>query len=236
MYKTIKLLPTVGCEADAATRYSIQERNINTHHKDSTNFAYQSGGCYVAIWPATNNQTLELEHCLIDPRNKESRVRIIQVLKLQDDSELKLQSIKVFVEQWYGPFRNGDQLGGCALRESAFAASQPLNASQVAGVWQGVHVVATFDTSKNMIQQLGDEHGVRKSIRDEVHLILLPKQLWCSVKRAENEDTYLCEVGWLLDKGRAITSKCTFSSTGELKVLQFYSQEMAMASETVTLV
>ncbi|KAL0348556.1 UNVERIFIED_CONTAM: hypothetical protein Sangu_1083400 [Sesamum angustifolium] len=202
MYKTIKLLPTVGCEADAATRYSIQERNITAQHKSA--FAYQSTGCYVASWPTANqidsaNKSMQLEHCLIDPTDKESR--------------------------WYGPFRNGDQLGGCAIRDSAFAATQPLKASQVSGVWQGLAAVAGFNTSQTMIQQLGDE-CVRKSIRDETDLILLPKQLWCSLKCIEDKET-CCEVGWLLGKGRAITSKCTFSSTAELK-------EIAIASETAT--
>ncbi|KAK4424000.1 hypothetical protein Salat_1593400 [Sesamum alatum] len=228
MYKTIKLLPTVGCEADAATRYSIHERNITAAHQSA--FAYQSTGCYVALWPVVNqidsaNKSMELEHCLIDPTDKESRVRIIQVLELQE-SELKLKSIRVFVEQWYGPFRNGDQLGGCAIRDSAFAATQPLKASQVSGVWQGLTAVAgSFNTRQNMIQQLGDE-CVRKSIRDEADLILLPKQLWCSLKKMEDKET-CCEVGWLLGEGRAVTSKCTFSSTAELK-------EIAIASETAT--
>ncbi|KAK4405404.1 hypothetical protein Sango_0546900 [Sesamum angolense] len=168
MYKTIKLLPTVGCEADAATRYSIQERNITAQHKSA--FAYQSTGCYVASWPTANqidsaNKSMQLEHCLIDPTDKESRVRIIQ---------------------------NGDQLGGCAIRDSAFAATQPLKASQVSGVWQGLAAVAGFNTSQTMIQQLGDE-CVRKSIRDEADLILLPKQLWCSLKCIEDKET-CCEV------------------------------------------
>lgn len=152
MYKTIQLLPTVGCEADAATIYSIQERNISAPHNSA--FAYLSTGCYVAVWPIGNqinsaNKSMELEHCLIDPNNKESRIRIIQVLELQE-SGLKLLGIRVFVEQWYGPFRNGDQLGGCAIRDSAFAATEPLKASQVAGVWQGLSAVANFSTSHNV--------------------------------------------------------------------------------------
>lgn len=216
MYKTIRLLPTVGCEADAATRYSIEERNLT----DSSAFAYESTGCYVALWPSNK---IELEHCLIDPSNKESRVRIIQVLEeeLQDDESaagLKLKSMSVFAEQWYGPFRNGDQLGGCAIRDSAFAATQPLQASQVSGVWQALRAGATFHASQT-IQQVGDECILKTISRndDDDGIILLPKQLWCSVKRTKDKDT-CCEVGWLLDQGRAITSNCTFSSTGELKV------------------
>lgn len=81
MYKSIRLLPTVGCEADAATRHSINERSIVDDNVSA--FAYQSSGCYVAAWSNENKAnpclSWELEHCLIDPREKESRVRIIQV-------------------------------------------------------------------------------------------------------------------------------------------------------------
>ncbi|KZV51219.1 hypothetical protein F511_16109 [Dorcoceras hygrometricum] len=227
MYKAIKLLPTVGCEADAATRHSVQERMLTLSHHPS--FAYKYSGCYVSVWPIFNeiknaNEVLELEHCLIDPRDKESRVRVIQVLGL-NDSELKLQNIKVFVEQWYGPFRNGDQLGGCAISNYAFATTQPLSGSKVTGSWQGVGAIASFHDFQNMIQQLEDEY-VYKSIRDVGDLILLPKNLWCSIKRGENKETD-CEVGWLLDHGQAITSKCTFSSAAEVK-------EIVIAVETAT--
>jgi len=147
-YKLIRLLPTVGCEADAATRYSVDERSITT--SSCTAFAYHpTTGCYVAAWAASTLE-LELEHCLIDPRDKESRVRIIQVLRLlrrgNDDPLplLELKTVKVFREQWYGPFRDGDQLGGCAIRDSAFASTPPLDASQITGVWEGPIATATF--------------------------------------------------------------------------------------------
>ncbi|XVF01646.1 hypothetical protein REPUB_Repub04eG0106200 [Reevesia pubescens] len=216
-YKNIKLLPTVGCEADAATRYSIDERNIGGVNNKVSAFAYQSSGCYTAVWPVADNGTdkiWELEHCLINPLDKESRVRIIQVVRV-NGSKFVLQNIRVFREQWYGPFRNGDQLGGCAIRDSAFASTAATKASEVVGVWQGPNAVANFDGSgNNFLQELKD-NGALKSTRDESNLILLPKQLWCSLK--EN----FSEVGWLFDQGRAITSRCSFSSEGKLKASLF---------------
>lgn len=73
-----------------------------------------------------------------------------------------------------------------------------------------------FFACVKMIQQLGEEY-VQKSIREESDIIPLPRQLWCSFRRAQNDETH-CEVGWLLDEGQAVTSKCTFSSSAELKV------------------
>ncbi|XWS39664.1 hypothetical protein CRYUN_Cryun18bG0074500 [Craigia yunnanensis] len=90
-YKNIKLLPTVGCEADAATCHNIDERNIGDVDNKVSAFRYQSS--------------------------------------------------------WYGPFRNGDQLDGCAIRDSAFASIASTKASDVAGVWLGPNAVVSFDGS-----------------------------------------------------------------------------------------
>lgn len=145
-YKTIKLLPTVGCEADAATRYSIEEKNIRCVENEVSAFAYHSSGCYTAIWSVADKNLLELEHCLINPRDRESRVRIIQVVRV-GGTKFVLQNVRLFCEQWYGPFRNGDQLGGCAIRDSAFASTAATTASDVGSVWQGSNAVASFDSS-----------------------------------------------------------------------------------------
>lgn len=65
IYKSIKLLPTVGCEADAATRYSIDEKSIGDQDDKASAFAYQASGSYVAVWPSEGNSSLELDCCSI---------------------------------------------------------------------------------------------------------------------------------------------------------------------------
>ncbi|WCJ28571.1 hypothetical protein M5689_010261 [Euphorbia peplus] len=230
-YKNIKLLPTVGCEADAATRFSIDCRNVGGVDSKVSNFGFQSSGCFVAVWPIEGkkggNWGFELEHCLINPQDKESRVRIIQVIELDNEKTMTMKNIRVFVEQWYGPFRDGDQLGGCAIRDSAFASTSALEASQVAGTWQGSFSVARFDASDTGPLQELKENGMQKSVRDACDLILLPKQLWCTLKGTEGGETY-CEAGWLFDHGFAVTSKCSFSNDAKLK-------EISIARETVAL-
>eukprot|EP00262_Sarcandra_glabra_P014486 TRINITY_DN424_c0_g1_i2.p1 TRINITY_DN424_c0_g1~~TRINITY_DN424_c0_g1_i2.p1 ORF type:complete len:367 (-),score=56.20 TRINITY_DN424_c0_g1_i2:41-1141(-) len=219
VYKLIKLLPTVGCEADAATRHSIDERNIGGIHNNVSAFAYHPNGCYVAVWPIEDcgaYRILELEHCLVDPRNREARVRVIQVVRVEK-TELKLQNVKVFCEQWYGPFRNGEQLGGCAIRESGFASTDATKDSEVVGVWKGQNVLASFKNPQMTIfQELVDDKP-QKLIRDKKGLVLLPKQLWCSLKEREDAETW-GEVGWLVDRGHAMTSRCVFLKDGMLKI------------------
>ncbi|CAJ1977159.1 unnamed protein product [Sphenostylis stenocarpa] len=222
-YKSVQLLPTVGCEADAATQYSVDERKVGEGNSGLTAFAYQSSGSYVAIWKKKDN-LLELEYCLINPQDCESRVRFIQFVDVLNNTEMVLQGIRVFREQWYGPFRNGDQLGGCAIRDSAFASTAPMIASDVDGIWKGSKAVATFGTTNTEIFQelFGDK--VQDSVRDGDSNILLPKKLWCSLKQSKEGET-LTEVGWLLDHGQAITSSCLFSSTAK-------PQEISVALET----
>ncbi|KAJ4964080.1 hypothetical protein NE237_024019 [Protea cynaroides] len=225
-YKLIKLLPTVGCEADAATRYTIDERNIGGTDNQVSGFAYHPSGCYVALWPLEDHgsyRLLELEYCLVDPRNRESRVRIIQVVRA-DNTVSSLQNIRVFCEQWYGPFRNGEQLGGCSLRDSAFASTEALKISEVVGEWEGPVAVTRFLGAQTDIFQELVADKPQKSVRDQQGLILLPKQLWCSLKKGDSGE--ICgEVGWLLDHGLSITSKCFVSKDGKLK-------EIAIANET----
>lgn len=153
-YRTIKLLPTVGCEADAATSYSIDERSFGDMSSKVKVLAYASSGCYVAVWPLEDKEVeklIELEYCLINPQDRESRVRISQVIGItKEDAKMSLKVIKVFCEQWYGPFRNGDQLGGCAIRDSAFASTPSMKASEVIGTWEGPISIATFHGSQNV--------------------------------------------------------------------------------------
>ncbi|MCL7049188.1 hypothetical protein MKW94_026274, partial [Papaver nudicaule] len=223
-YKVIHLLPTVGCEADAATRHTVHERHIGGADSKVSAFAYNSSGCYVAVWPKEKNgaSLLELEHCLVDPKNREERVRIIQVVRI-DKAVLSLLNIKVFREQRYGPFRNGESLGGCAIRDAAFAKTDAIKGSEVTGTWRSSECVASFQSPQsNIFQQLVGEKQ-EQSVRDEQNLVLLPKQLWCSLKETDNGKT--CgEVGWLLEQGRAITSRCIFSQDGKL-------QEIAIGQE-----
>ncbi|KAL0736275.1 hypothetical protein Bca4012_012485 [Brassica carinata] len=224
LYKSIKLLPTVGCEADAATRHSIDQRSIGP--STASPFSYSVSGSYVAVWPlGNNNNQLEVEHCLINPNDKESRVRILQVVRLAEETKmLVLESVRVFRELWYGPFRDGDQLGGCATRSSGFASTPTTSASVVVGSWRAVLATASFHASDSgCIQQVSGEKVI-EIVREEKDLLLLPQDLWCSLQESKDGQRLL-SVGWLFEPGHAITSTCIFSSDSKL-------EEVRMGKET----
>ncbi|CAI9104831.1 OLC1v1003598C1 [Oldenlandia corymbosa var. corymbosa] len=231
-YRLIALLPTVGCEADAATTYSTLLRHIDT----SLAFGYlPATGSYVAVWPV-QPQLIELEHCLVDPADVHSRVRVIQVLRvLPDHRGLELEAIKVFSEQWYGPFRNGDQLGGCSIRDSAFASTPALDSSKISGVWQATQrtfAIYHDDPSNNDIKELvDDETGAPQSCsRDGDGVVLLPKRLWCyssSNQNPKDHRSHVFQVGWLLEDGLAIISTCSFSPNANLKARDLFNTREA---------
>ncbi|WOL09763.1 hypothetical protein Cni_G18516 [Canna indica] len=231
-YKMIKLLPTVGCEADAATRYSVEERIAGGPENQVSAFAYDSSGCFVAVWPLkgrSGQKFLELEHCLVDPRDKEARIRATQVVRVEEGA-MKLEKIRVFSEYWDGPYRNGELLGGCAIRESGFAATAKVDVSEVVGLWQG---------SKASIAKLGSEqkdiyHELLvdmpfNSVREHHGLVALPKQLWSLSGDNEDGETWW-EVGWLLDHGDAITSRCVILGDGKIKEIRI-GREIAASKE-----
>lgn len=66
------------------------------------------------------------------------------------------------------------------------------------------------------MQELVGGDGLWKFNRDEKDLILLPKQLWCSLQGSGDGES-VAEAGWLFDQSRAITSRCIFSTDAKLK-------------------
>lgn len=55
-----------------------------------------------------------------------------------------------------------------------------------------------------------------KLLRDTDGVVALPKQLWSAFKE-HGEGEFLCEVGWALGGGSAVTSRCVLSKDGDVK-------------------
>ncbi|KAJ1298976.1 hypothetical protein BS78_01G495700 [Paspalum vaginatum] len=219
-YRLVRLLPTAGCEADAATVHTSHRR----HAASAAAFAYAAAGSYVAAWPRGPAPVLEVEHCVVRPGCADdvvSRVRVVQTVAL--GREPRLRGIKVFSEQWYGPFRNGEQLGGCAVRETAFAAGERLDASEVLGAWVSTGAAAArfsdeLDPETGKFAELSPVVGPSTLLRDADGVVTLPKQLWSAFKEHGDGGDFVCEVGWALGGGGgAVTSRCVLSKDGDVK-------------------
>uniref|UniRef100_M8CWM1 DUF3598 domain-containing protein n=1 Tax=Aegilops tauschii TaxID=37682 RepID=M8CWM1_AEGTA len=172
-YRLVRLLPTVGCEADAATVHTSHQRHVSS----ATAFAYGgAGGSYVATWPKGPSAVLEVEHCICHPDNAEVRVRLVQTVALAKDAA-RLRGVK-----------------------GKFAGLEP-------------------------------DHEPRRTARDGAGVVtLLRNQRWSSLKVSGgdgdgDDGDVVCEVGWLLGHGSAVTSTCVLSRDGDVK-------EIAAAQET----
>lgn len=59
------------------------------------------------------------------------------------------------------------------------------------------------------------------SVRDHHSLVALPKNLW-SLSKSSKDGEACWEVGWLLDHGEAITSRCVFLDNIIIKASFFF--------------
>ena len=139
-YKVIRLHPTVGCEADAATVYGVEPCDVQ---QSASALVYHSSGSYTIVWRGKRvtrensgsgpgkevsrvGDEIEVEQCLVHERK---RIRVLQHLDPRS-------RVMVFREAWEGPFRNGESLGGCAIGTPAFATQNPLQPSALIGTWR----------------------------------------------------------------------------------------------------
>jgi hypothetical protein len=173
----IRFLPTVGCEADAATTFSVEECRTQEGGAAAVASAlgYHKNGSYTAVWrgqptilekpgPGPGKLVVRegegsaVEQCLVvQDNNGRTRVRVLHQLLPRRNS------ITVYRESWEGPFRNGESLGGCASSTSATQAK--LEASSLAGNWH-VDQFATQTVTE-----------APAAVSDDVFLALLPYNL-----------------------------------------------------------
>lgn len=118
------------------------------------------------------------------------RLRLVQMVVALAKDKVRLCGLEVFFEQHYGPFRNGDQLGGCTLGESAFG-------TEAIGLEPG--------------------HEPPRTVRDEFGVVTL--LLCSSLKVNDHDDDVVWEVGWLLGHSRAVTSTRILLKDGYVLVI-----------------
>lgn len=241
-YKLIRLLPTVGCEADAATQYSVDERQAADTDSGVEFIAFHVSGSYVALWPGkrvlrenyglgnpskrflherNKHGTFEVEHCLVQEGNPRFRVRLFQHVVMQELHENGrsipvLKSITIQREKWESEFRNGELLGGCATSGSAFAITPCLQALDLAGSWHYDNFAAEsgkYLVGTNELVHIGSSFERREVPKN---VLSLPKGLWSEMKLLE-DGHFLMRAGWLVSDDIALTSICEFWGDGKAK-------------------
>ncbi|KAL2610682.1 hypothetical protein R1flu_029255 [Riccia fluitans] len=231
-YRVIRLLPTVGCEADAATPYITEERDLSI----TKTFAFHSNGSYSAVWKGKGVQRnsseigrtskvvvrdtdiqdqWEVEHCLVREKgSNKDRARILQQFRIEGGVPI-LRNITVYIEQWDGPFRNGESLGGCSTSGSGFATTAALETETLTGSWQVESFTAEVNESSPEPLNFEGSSQAQRSPKGEV--VALPKGLWSSVKALEDGRFYRIEAGWLVTPDESIVSEVEYLQSGDFK-------------------
>ncbi|BFI23595.1 hypothetical protein MPTK2_1g03480 [Marchantia polymorpha subsp. ruderalis] len=234
-YRVIRLLPTVGCEADAATPYCNEERTFRV----AKTYAFHAQGSYTAVWPGRGAQKnnpepgrtgkivvrdvaddgqWEVEHCLVtDDGPTRNRARVLQQFRL-DRNVPVLKNITLYIEQWDGPFRNGESLGGCSTSGSGFATTPPLDVQALVGTWHADVFFAPGGQSSSSPKEFcpGGSSALQRT--QVAGIVALPKGLWSSVTvSSQDSSSYIIEAGWMPSPDQCIVSTCEYLSSGDFK-------------------
>ena len=163
-----RLMPTVGCEADAVAFTEEQAANAVIIPPPTPTAAFTAQGDY-SILLTFDDQDMKgrSEHCFsigVDARERRQRVRIVQNLqRMGPDKKWKVASLEVHKERWDQPYNRRRELGGCGGGMDPFA----------------TETSTVFSSDKEEEERVMDE---------EVKQVLvgLPLNTWSAVKVGED--------------------------------------------------
>eukprot|EP00891_Asterochloris_glomerata_P004081 jgi/Astpho2/4081/Aster-x0190 len=133
-YSLKRLMPTVGCEADAQAFTEDSRTALRSMQHPDEDKTVLACGCYSAgprNLGAAGDQA-RFEHCLMI--NDGERVRIVQELK-QDRGAWKASTVEVHHEKYEEPYTGRNELSGCGGGMSNFGAKPALEQDQLSGSW-----------------------------------------------------------------------------------------------------
>lgn len=128
-----RLMPTVGCEADAQS-FNEDKRQLfeSTTPMTEGHQAVLSNGSYTTTssLQLTNQTSLRFEHCLATAEQR--RIRLVQHVTASSASgPWKLSTVEVHNEKYDAPYNGGASLSGCGGGMSNFAESAKLDIQQL---------------------------------------------------------------------------------------------------------
>ncbi|GAQ82273.1 hypothetical protein KFL_001060050 [Klebsormidium nitens] len=184
LFKLARLLPTVGCEADAATVHTVDEKTADGR-ESSGPIAFLPDGSYSLSWPtasAEGGQKWQVEHGLVDSSGL--RIRVTLTLERPSMSaQPALTSVKVARERWDSAFEKGESLSSCGGKMRGFADDPRLVKTTIEGAWSADQHIFT-PTSKGF-DVVNKTVEVDRKLRESDVNVLLPAGVWVKVGEAE---------------------------------------------------
>lgn len=169
-----RLMPTVGCEADAiafteeqcGSSSSSSSSTLGGSTPGSTLLIAKRDGSYNTgprLWPQDEKvTTMQIEHCLVLPQEEKSsqlrfRVKIVQNFKRAWTAgrPWRLVSIDLHKEKYDGPYTGKRELAGCGGGQPGIAQQPHLAAQMLAGSWQTCTDASTSQPDTILVDSSG---------------------------------------------------------------------------------
>lgn len=213
---TRKLMPTVGCEADAIAfteekGSSSWESSVVTEHGLATKGPGDAVS-RVDMFDCTAEHIIPLEEDAM-------RIRIVHLLKrMGPERQWRVQGIEMFVEKKDGPYTGRRELAGCGGGMDPFATSEPLSIESLSlftsDVSKATGVRHTHDAKADVCQEAW---GFFDNV-DASSFVGLPLNCWTAFSCQTSDDTVsiLLQTGVLSPDGMKMTLVQQMSTNGNL--------------------
>lgn len=205
-----KLIPTVGCEADAV---AFEEDGCKDDAGPVPVHFLENGSFCIAPRDISASSKWEVHHCLVN-RPKEERVRIVQKFSNRPDGSIVFQDLEVVLERFEEEYNGKPLLNGCGGPCVAEFGDKPVPKEDwFDNVWVPLRDCWTdFDTGMEGIGVLESAGELENAdaLKDRPGRILLPSSMWVS-SCGSLESSFAVEVGWFVDDGLRLVSSLSFS-------------------------
>ncbi|DBB07648.1 TPA: hypothetical protein ACH3X3_009083 [Trebouxia sp. C0006] len=217
-----RLMPTVGCEADAQT-FHEEARHLLESTDEATQHAIFSNGSYTTVssLDLSDQTKLRLEHCLVTAEKK--RIRLVQHVTAAGPSDpWQLSNVEVHHEYYDGPYNGGASLSGCGGGMSNFAELDKFAASQLQHDW-----TASSGSSYSVLEDgtIQPQHlPPRMSSCSQEGITCLPLNAY-SIVQSKNHGELLVEAGVLQKNGTLLVAQQTFDN-GQCKAMSLGTESV----------
>lgn len=194
--KLKRLMPIVGCEADAVAFHEDERRSLRSDerhcHEDKT--VLRDGSYSSGPRSLVGSLTARIEHCVVTAESERWR-GVFHVQRANLDSAWQLKDFEVHSERRTGDYDGGVSLEACGYNQTDVSGQPATTAEQLAGPWVS-NSQADFELDSS-----GGFTAVSTSTSNQLDIpeegrLLLPGGCWCSVVSSEG-DHLRAEFGWL---------------------------------------
>jgi hypothetical protein len=219
-YTLRRLMPTVGCEADAvAFTEDLQAMFPPGGAAITAEGGYSTG-------PSSDLSSKDLfkaqsEHCF-PLETPGQRIRIVHNLKrMGAEGVWKVLSLEVHTERWDGPYNGRRELAGCGGGMDPFSQTTVTEINSLQGIWKVVDGVCHVADDGRHVVDIGTSTGIEIASLPE--LTRLPLGAWSSAQIVGDADVEIV-AGVLLTTGKMKAVRQTIKN-GKLNTTELLTLE-----------